>query len=262
MGDTLKKVKSGDPLVIPAQTFNTFIDAARDFRRRQLHQGQRPQPATRHTGLVLVKNASGSDRNRFDILGIDAPIFTPSESVESFKNAVALSGVTPSEASHSGSFVILLEPVGSGEIGLACAQGVCPVKVNVTDTDHPYADVSDGEASSLTSGTSGAAFILWKETGTGEKWAVVRLGVPAGASAIVCKVKAAHGNATYTVRQQSMTDQTTFTDKAGTSNFTATNISEIGIGPGSAVDVGTLVSVTESGGYYVFSHPAYAKYLD
>ena len=32
---TLKKVKSGDALVIPAQTFNTFIAAARDFRARQ-----------------------------------------------------------------------------------------------------------------------------------------------------------------------------------------------------------------------------------
>ena len=38
--DALKKVQSGDPLVIPAQTFNTFIDAARDFKARQLQQGR------------------------------------------------------------------------------------------------------------------------------------------------------------------------------------------------------------------------------
>ena len=29
-----RKVKPGDALVIPAQTFNTFIAAARDFRGR------------------------------------------------------------------------------------------------------------------------------------------------------------------------------------------------------------------------------------
>jgi len=29
------KVRRGDPLVIPAQTFNTFIDVAQDFRQRQ-----------------------------------------------------------------------------------------------------------------------------------------------------------------------------------------------------------------------------------
>jgi hypothetical protein len=35
MGGFLQKVKRGDPLVIPAPTFNTFIDAARDFQDRQ-----------------------------------------------------------------------------------------------------------------------------------------------------------------------------------------------------------------------------------
>ncbi|MGC1275725.1 MAG: hypothetical protein WBC44_18605 [Planctomycetaceae bacterium] len=32
MGDPFKKVQRGDPLRIPAETFNTFIDAAKDFR--------------------------------------------------------------------------------------------------------------------------------------------------------------------------------------------------------------------------------------
>ena len=40
MGDSLKKVKSGDDLVIPAQTFNTFVDSARDFLARQHREAQ------------------------------------------------------------------------------------------------------------------------------------------------------------------------------------------------------------------------------
>ncbi len=40
MGDSLKKVKSGDPLVIPAATYNTFVDAARDYLARQQDQAQ------------------------------------------------------------------------------------------------------------------------------------------------------------------------------------------------------------------------------
>ena len=36
MNDPLKKVKSGDALVIPAQTFNTFIDAARARRENSV----------------------------------------------------------------------------------------------------------------------------------------------------------------------------------------------------------------------------------
>lgn len=37
--DSLRKVKSGDPLRIPAATFNTFADAAQDFLRRQRNIG-------------------------------------------------------------------------------------------------------------------------------------------------------------------------------------------------------------------------------
>jgi len=42
MGDNMKKVRSGDPLVIPAATFNTFIDAARDYlmRGQNMRKGQ------------------------------------------------------------------------------------------------------------------------------------------------------------------------------------------------------------------------------
>ncbi|HUU90110.1 MAG TPA: hypothetical protein VM238_02750 [Phycisphaerae bacterium] len=175
---SLQKVKSGDPLEIPARTHNAFIDAARDHLARQQNVAGAPVAELRPGGIVPVKNASGADRERFDILGIDAPIFTPTDNEDGFKNQVALKGVLPTEADHAGRFAILLEPLKAGAIGLACVQGVCPVKVSVEDEDHPCADVNDGQAGSLKSGVSGAAFILWKESGTGEKWAVVKLGVP------------------------------------------------------------------------------------
>jgi len=37
---TMQKVESGDPLEIPAQTFNTFIDAAGDFGSLQQESAQ------------------------------------------------------------------------------------------------------------------------------------------------------------------------------------------------------------------------------
>jgi len=39
----LQHVKRGDPLTIPASTFNTFVDAARDFQQRQ-RSAQRRTP--------------------------------------------------------------------------------------------------------------------------------------------------------------------------------------------------------------------------
>jgi len=175
MGDAMKKVKSGDPLVIPSQTFNSFIDAAQAHKARQQASSQTDRQAFRQSGIVLVKNASGADRSRFDVLGIDAPVITPTDNEDTFKNKVVLSGTTSAEPDHLGRFVVLLEPLADGKIGMACASGVCAVHVDVQHEDHRFADIKDSDASCLQSCASGAATILWKETGTGLKWAIVHL---------------------------------------------------------------------------------------
>jgi len=175
MGDNLKKVRSGDPLDIPAATFNTFIDSARDFLSRQSDMNRARIRDTRNSGIILVKNASGEDRARFEILGITDPVISVSDNEEHFKNRVALKGEMPSVDDHTGKFVILLEPLKSDGIGMAMALGICPVKLTVDSEDHTHADVKDEEAATLQSGFSGSAQILWKESGTGEKWAVVRI---------------------------------------------------------------------------------------
>ncbi len=125
---------------------------------------------------MLVKNNSGADRGRFNVLGIDGPIFTPTESLDSFKNTIALKGITPAAATHVGKFVILQEPLADGELGRAVISGVTPVKIDVTDAGHGYADVKDAVCGTLASAASGSSMILWAESGTGEKWAIVKLG--------------------------------------------------------------------------------------
>ncbi len=176
MGDVMKKVKTGDPLAIPARTFNAFIDAARDHQDRQRGRDRGALRRLRQNGIVPVKNASGADRDRFDVLGIDAPLFTPTENEESFKNEPAVSGVVPVEADQTGRFVVLLEPVKAGEIALGCALGVCPVHVDMQDEAHRFADVAEGVTGHLVSGPAGGAEILWAEAGTGVKWALVKVG--------------------------------------------------------------------------------------
>lgn len=178
MGDALKKVTTGSPLAIPAAAYNAFIDAARAEQAHQGDQGVPGQAAPRESGIVLIKNTTESDLDRFAILGIDSPVFTPTDNEQEFKNRVALKGVAPTLADHEGRFAILLEPVKAGGIAMACVQGVFPVKVDVQDEDHDFADVDDGECGHLKSALTGAAQILWKESGTGEKWAVVRIGPP------------------------------------------------------------------------------------
>jgi len=70
MTTALKKVRSGDSLVIPAETFNAFVDTALAFKRQQRGVAREPQREQRQTGIILVRNESGADRARFDVLGI------------------------------------------------------------------------------------------------------------------------------------------------------------------------------------------------
>jgi hypothetical protein len=71
------------------------VDGAQDFLRRQHQQAQDGTPAARQSGIVLVKNSSGSDRSRFDILGVDGTVISPADNPDGFKNQVTLIGVTP-----------------------------------------------------------------------------------------------------------------------------------------------------------------------
>jgi len=198
----LKKVRKGDPLNFPASAFNAFVGAAEFTEAMKRSGGRHFTPQVRQAGIVRVKNDSGADRDRFNILGIDAPIFTPTDNEDTFKNQVALTGVEPDEDYHVGKFAILLEPIPDGKIGLACLDGVCPVKIGVEDEDHEYADVADAEAGKLRSCPLGAGQILWKESGTGEKWAVVRLGVPPSPFEVVkfagvCKIDEENPDTAY-----------------------------------------------------------------
>lgn len=187
MGDPFKKVQRGDPLRIPAETFNTFIDAAKDFRSRTQNLARRGQPDVLQSGIILVKNGTANDLGRFHVLGIERPIFTPADSLFSFQDQIAVIGVTPNEDHHLGRFLVLQEPLRAGMIGRACVSGVTPVRLNVLDEAHEWADIEDGETDSLKTDTAGSAFILWKEPPTGGyggygygyygglRWALVRL---------------------------------------------------------------------------------------
>jgi len=130
----------------------------------------------KRSGIIQVKNSSGADRNQCEVLGIDVPNTLPTDDLPTFQGGVSVNAVTPVAANHTAKFAILLEPIKAGAIGLACAAGVAPVQVNVVSATDTYADVNDGTATSLRSGSSGAARILWKDSGTGIKWAIVRIG--------------------------------------------------------------------------------------
>ena len=184
-------VQAGDPLIFKHQDLNLMADAANEWATRQLDQLTEEPQDDPQAGIIWVKNSTGGDRDRFDVLGIDTPLFLPDDALGEFKNRVVLDCSTPSNREHVGRFVILLEPAADGKLARACIAGVCPARViDPGSIDYGFADIARNDPSGLKAGQHGAAQILWlgtpTEPGEGDdparfvpmSWAVVRLGAP------------------------------------------------------------------------------------
>jgi hypothetical protein len=176
---SIRKVNPGDPLRIPAGAYNAFVDAANAHRNNEQTFVAESTRGVQQASIVLVRNDSGSARQRFEILGVGTPVIDPSHNEDEFKNRVALSGVTPIAGTHEGKFVVLAEPIASGKIGRAFAAGVCAVKINVVgETEETrLVEMAGGTTANLEVDRRGSAAILWRVGGTGVQWAVVRLGI-------------------------------------------------------------------------------------
>lgn len=161
---------------LTAETWNSFVDAAnyhkiRGEKNTNMVFSEAEVPA--HT--VMVKNNTGAARERGEILGLNGPIITSAQNLDVFKTRIGFNGITPT-ASHHGQFCVLQESIPAGEIGLASLTGtvVCQVQINYTFLTR--CDVEATYVQRLYAKPNGSAQILWAESGTGNKWAIVRLG--------------------------------------------------------------------------------------
>jgi hypothetical protein len=174
-GDPFKAVTAGERFRPQARTWNALMDLARG--QVAVPSGE-PMPVDR-AGLVLVQNGSGEDLERYGVLGISGLVFDADDDLDAFHSNSALTGVKPT-AAHRGLFVVVVEPIAVTDCGYARMAGATPVLVNVVDEGDAYADVEDVAAYAckrLKSGVRGVARILWKQEGTGEKWAYVHFPV-------------------------------------------------------------------------------------
>ena len=92
---SFRRVKAGEPVRIPAAAYNAWCEAAEAHQAGNAElcrqtSGDRPE-CTR----VKVRNDSGADRSRFDVLGISGPLFTPTDNLAEFLRAPKLIGATP-----------------------------------------------------------------------------------------------------------------------------------------------------------------------
>jgi hypothetical protein len=168
-------VQPGDPFEIRADTWNALLEGHRRMQSGELAPGS--AAARPDLELFFIKNNTGAALDRFAVVGLGAPLWTPAAALDSFKQSrIVLAGAVPTTA-HAGRFAILKTPAPAGSIAPASAFGITQCRVNITSTTHTLADVEAGSTARLvSSGTAGAASILWFEGGTGEQWAVVAIG--------------------------------------------------------------------------------------
>ena len=199
------RVSPGQPFEPEADFFNLTKDMLRDYLRSKSLGGQPPVPSWFPNPTVIrVKNTSGAAVLRYGVLKVNAPAFTVTDSLTEFKRAAAFDGVV---AQPLEPFAVLLEPLAVNKIGWAAIAGVTVAKCAFTHDKLPFAD-GDGIAAELEGSGDGYARVLWKESGTGTKWAVLQLGAgPRGVFPVtVEKTGGADGTQTtpatwsYTVR--------------------------------------------------------------
>ncbi len=135
MGDEMKKVQPGDPLRIPAPTYNRFIDVARAHQEKGTRFGKGLPGDDLAANTTIALNNSGEDVARYSALAISGHVGGNIE-ILSFTKPAADTDVP----------AVALEPIPNGKYGLIAVAGG-PYKVLVDGS------VSAGDDLGLVAGT-------------------------------------------------------------------------------------------------------------
>ena len=155
------KIRQGAPLsaVTGAGYHNAIRDVLKWATKEMNRSGRGFSALDFDPGLVLVHNNSGSNRQQYDILGINNYAYiTPSTNLSEFQSRRLLTGVTPLSPTHSGKFVVCLDAIPQGQVGRAVACGVIPAQIYLTPgaSSPTLADVVNNQASYLQPAQTGA----------------------------------------------------------------------------------------------------------
>lgn len=249
-GDILKIVASGQPFAPSARRENLVTEV---LKGHLAQRGSSPTDSSAYQGSLFygrvdVKNDSGGDLGEFEVLGISGVGITHADNAPSFKSIVIFTGTTPTTTDHAGKFVITAEPIASGKIGKAFAQGVFPAQVNIVTVGDKWCDVKDSDATQLQSGASGSAQILYAPASTGKQWCLIRVGstgAPAVEIARVTSAATATGTYNAVILDRPTTDTPAGSDLAASDIGTAgeaillENVREEGAGTHDLTDSGS-----------------------
>ena len=201
----MEKVRQGEQIVIRAETWNGFVDAAnfvKEARQNSLGVGIRSGIGG---GIVPLKNMEDRDYPRFSALVITGVAISPSANEDEFVSCpTVFEGQRMTAEREDMPYAIFLEPVAAHEIGRAMLLGLTPAKVAINSADDKYAVPKAGsDSGALESSATGVARILWKAGGSGTQWCVLQLGGAGGGGGdervAMCKVSGGNAQSGYSV---------------------------------------------------------------
>jgi hypothetical protein len=168
------KFNSGDPLfklpTLRAAFVNDLVDLLAWAKLNGF--GGRPSPAeafSTPTDIVKVRNLVGGDCELGDVVQLGDELLDDKDKRYPWFEGNAVDD--PAERR----WAILLQPIKTGDVGMAIVSGVCLVNVTVGSTSDTHGTPASASAS-LTSGTSGPIEILSPIGSTGPQLLWCRLG--------------------------------------------------------------------------------------
>lgn len=173
----MRDVNPGDRLRIGAGDWN---DVRRYVRARRLGDGL--EGGANPIGLLsttqtiaMARNTGETDLERGDVAKVTAPIVLPADNEAEWWNRLSVDVARPATVALGDWLGVVVTPIPAGRIGRVVLAGVTQCRLNVIHASHVLAGAIGGDAI-LRTNTVGPHAIVWKESGTGTKRAIVQLG--------------------------------------------------------------------------------------
>lgn len=193
---TIRHVSGGEQVRFTADSFNSIIDAANAHRGNLAPKQRVGRQRHAEAGVIWVQNKTGTPQKHLGIVGLTGVAIEPSDPTDSrgtFQFDPIFKAVARDQALHFFRHAILLEPAPlEGDVVRAQTLGVIAIKITKQSANDLYAGIDFAATAAETifkGGFTGPHQILYSESGTGVKWAVLQLGV--GARPFVAKTGSA-----------------------------------------------------------------------
>lgn len=175
----MKQAKPGDKIEISAKEWNDVRAATQMVLSGQLGADKRPgQRWTDQHLSIRVKNTTGSNVDRFDVLAIDDMVFNLEDNKEGTIGLPCLKLRDIAGSKDRGNVVVVQAPIKVPTstvpgIDKGVMSGVTAAYVDVKDEDDRYIDVGDAARSFVSARSGGVGRIIWKPEGTGRSLCMV-----------------------------------------------------------------------------------------